>query len=268
MTDIDTELVARKSIQEIWLIKCDLLAEYAKLNAADQRIEKLMEQINNYSNHDLDYRNCNYHGQDDRIEKEIDRDIWHYLIKFYHLEKYMLCTEYDKLRKQIDDYNFPQFNLDNANQWLAALKKTVYENVQQLIEDVFNRITQQTYYTGQGQRTKKKRNNNGIDKCFIITTHDHNHLGWHDGKPTITDDLEKACYIIDGKQLPDITIKSALRREKRWEGENDYFKILICKNGNTHYWIKDEIRNKLNLYGARKGIIGENIRIKVFEDRF
>jgi len=137
-----------------------------------------------------------------------------------------------------------------------------------LIEDVFNRITNEDYFTGSGysNRTRKKRNNNGIDKHFIITTNDHYHLGWYSGKPTITDDLEKACYILDGQSVPEITIKETMRRGKIWESENKYFRIRVCKNGNTHYWLHDDIRNKLNLYGARKGIIGENIKIKVFEE--
>lgn len=262
-----SEIVVRKSIQEIYLIKCDLLSAYSRLQSEDKRITELMEQLNDYPQHDINYK-CEYHGSEDRLEKEIDRDIWHYLVKFYNLKKYMLCTEYDKLEKQIYGYDFPEFTLENANGWLSALKKVVYENIQKLIEDVFNRITQDTYYTGSGWsgRAKKKRNNNGIDEHFIITTYDLNHLNWYDGRPTITDDLEKACYIIDGKQVPEITIKSRMRQGKIWESENDYFRIRVCKNGNTHYWIKYEIRNKLNLYGARRGVIGEDIKIKVFED--
>lgn len=260
-----SELVVRKSIQEIYLIKLDVLVAYKELDKQDRKITALMEQVNNYAFHRLDYK-CDYHGEN-REEKEVDKRIWFYLMKFYNLEKYMLCTEYDKLEKQVGDYQFPVFNPDNVNAWLAALKKTVYENIQKLIEDVFNRITNDTYWTGSGysSRKNKKRNNNGISKHFIITTNDNYALSWYSNKPTITDDLEKACYIIDGKSVPDITIKQSMHQGKIWESENPYFKIRICHNGNTHYWIKDEIRNKLNLYGAGKGIIGEDIKIKVFE---
>lgn len=263
--DMEKEILLRKSIYEINQIKIELLEEYNKLILSDKNISSLFEQINTFSNHELTFRKCGSH-EEDRIEKEIDKEIWFYLIDFYHLEKYMLCTEYDKLKKQIYDYNFPIFNLNNANQWLSALKKVVYENIQKLIDDVFEHITCGTYYTGPNGYIKKKRNNSGIDKHFILTTHDCSYLGWYNRGPTITDDLEKACYLIDGKELPDITIKENIKREKRWEGENNYFKILICKNGNTHYWIKDFIRDKLNFYGSKKGIIGENIRIKILEE--
>ena len=104
-----------------------------------------------------------------------------------------------------------------------------------------------------------------FDEHFIISTGDHYSINWYNDRPTITDDLEKACYIIDGKALPDTTIKNTMRRSKIWESENPYFKIRICKNGNTHYWINDEIRNRLNYFGAKRGIIGQDCKIKIFE---
>jgi len=264
----DQELVARKSIQEIYLIKQDLLSAYKILEDTDSRIGKLFEGINSYSFHRLEYKNCSY--GEDRTQKEIDKRIWSFLIRFYNLEKYMLCSEYDKLTKQIEDYSFPVFDLENVNQWLTALKKVVYENIQKLIEDVFNRITKETYYTGSGysSRLKKKRNNNGIDRHFIITTNDNYSISYWSSKPTITDDLEKACYIMDGKTVPEITIKNLMNKGKIWDSKNDYFRIRICHNGNTHYWLNEQIRRKLNLYGAKRGVFGENIKIKIFERGF
>ena len=81
----------------------------------------------------------------------------------------------------------------------------VYESIQKLIEDVFESITQKPTGPDPGIPTglKRKRNNNGIDKHFIITTGDHYAMRWWSGRPTITDDLEKACYIIDGRELPE-----------------------------------------------------------------
>jgi hypothetical protein len=47
--------------------------------------------------------------------------------------------------------------------------------------------------------------------------------------------------------------------------ENDYFSVKFCKNGNTHYTMNEEIREKLNKWGPEGNIIGENIKIKIFE---
>ena len=77
------------------------------------------------------------------------------------------------------------------------------------------------------------------------------------------------CYIFDGESLPKVTIIDTMKSSKDGLNiaENKYMKIKVCKNGNTHYWLSDETRNKLNLYGADPSRIGENIRIKTL-DRF
>jgi len=252
----------RLTIYDLAEMKRSILAKIEIMKKTDKEIDDVMHSFRSYNFYNLERRNCRAGGSD---ENEVDKEIWQYLIGLYHLNKYMLCTEYQKLTQQIENYDFPEFTVENAEGWLISLKALVYENVQKLIEDVFNRITQGTYHVGGWNGDKKKRNNNGIDKFFIITTNDQYSLNWYSGRPTITDDLEKACYIIDGKQLPEITIKETMRRGKIWESENEYFWIRICQNGNTHYKIKEPIRKKLNLYGSRKGVIGENIRIKIFE---
>lgn len=262
----DQELIVRKNIYDVVEIKRLAIAAYDRMLEEDKNIDALMKSINHYTFYDFRFRgDC--HGET-RVEKEIDKKCWAYMIKIYNLEKYMLCTEHEKLRKQIESYDFPEFTLENAEAWLLSLKKTVYDSVQKLVEDVFDRITQDTYWTGGSSystRVKKKRNNNSIDKHFILTTYDCSSMAYWSGRPTLTDDLEKACYIIDGKLLPEVTLKSSMNKGKIWESENDYFRIRVCQNGNTHYWIKDAIRERLNLYGSKRGVIGQDIKIKIFE---
>lgn len=260
------ELVVRKNIYDLVQIRRQTLGAIETMRKADKEVDEFMESILSYNFYNL-IRLSQSRTYSDFDAQEVDKRLWQYLIKIYNLEKYMLCTEYEKMCKQIEDYNFPEFTIDNAEGWLLSLKAVIYDNVQKLIEDVFDRITRETYRTGSGwyNSVKKKRNNNGVDKFFILSTQDHCAMRWYSGRPTITDDLEKACYIMDGKELPETTIKSLMSRGKIWESENDYFWIRICQNGNTHYKIKEPILTKLNLYGARKGVIGENIKIKIFE---
>ena len=255
------EIVVRKSIQDVYEIKLKTLAAFEQIDSVCKQADQLMESINNYSFYRIQK---NVH---DSNEKNVDQRCWMYFIKLYSLEKYMLCTEYQKLVDQINNFDFPVFNMETADSWVLSLKSMVYESIQKLIEDVFQRITQETYWTGSGysNRQKKKRNNNGIDKHFIISTGDHYAMNWYSGRPTITDDLEKACYIIDGRDLPEVTIKATMRKGKIWESNNDYFKIRICFNGNTHYWLNDNIRQKLNFYGANRGQLDSNCKIKIFE---
>lgn len=259
-------IIKRLNIESIYQIKISILNKIKKLETIDHDIEKELELIKGYRPYTLNFKYDNY--DKDREIKYVDRVCWNYLVGLFELEKYMLCTDYEKMRKEIQNFQTPEFTIKNAQSWIDGLKELIYENIKTLINQVFISITEKTYYTGSGycNRQKKKRNNNGIDENFIITTGDYDLIfGWYSHRPTITDDLEKVCYILSCEKLPDLTCKIIMRDKKQNEYENKYFRIKVCKNGNTHYWLNDEIRNKLNYYGSGKGIIGENIRIKIFE---
>lgn len=262
-----TQISKKTTIYDLLEVKRNVLQEYKKLEEVNKNIADIMSMIDRYPIHNIDYRNNRPYGEN-ATRRAIDQKLWIELLKKYQLKNYMLCTEYDKMEKDIYEYKFPEFTQENAEGWILGLKATIYDNVKQLVSKVYDEITQRTYYTGGSSYNncvKKKRNNNGIDKHFIISTGDiYNIQSWND-RPTITDDLEKACYILAGADLPEMGIKRHLRQNKQYEAENEYFRIKICLNGNTHYWIKDNIRQKLNLYGSKKGVIGENIKIKIFE---
>ena len=76
-----------------------------------------MESINSYSFYRIQK---NVH---DSNEKNVDQRCWMYFIKLYNLEKYMLCTEYQKLIDQINNFDFPVFNLENADSWVPVFEK-------------------------------------------------------------------------------------------------------------------------------------------------
>lgn len=255
------DIAVRQTIPQICDIKIRVLKAYEEINRLNKTVENELKGINAYS-----YYHIRRDTHTDDV-KSVDQRCWYYLVALFNLERYMLCSEYEKMMHQIENYDFPVFTEENAWAWLSALESLVYTSVQKLIEDVFERVTTETYWTGSGysSRQKKKRNNNGIDKHFILSTGDASALSWYSRGPTITDDLEKACYIIDGKTLPEITIKSTMKKEKIWESENPYFRIRVCQNGNTHYWIKDEMRERLNFYGSKRGVLGSDLKIKIFE---
>lgn len=265
----DTRIIKRLTLQDIYLIKLKCIEKIEEIEKIQKEINDLFDSLEGYTPVRLDNK-YNTHGKN-RSEKYTDRTCWRLLIQMFELKKYMLCTKYDKMSDDIENFNFPVFNIENANGWINDLKNVIYENVTELCKQVFENITNDCYYTGSGysNREKKKRNNNGIDNFFILTTYDYSNIfGYHWNRPTVTDDLEKCCYILDGKTLPDSTIKDKMRSEKINECANDYFNIKVCKNGNTHYKIiNNNIINKLNKIGAGNSKIGEDIKIKVFDNR-
>ncbi len=262
------DIIKRPIISDIFIMKIKALNKIKEVEEITKELDSILEKYHRFKPYRIDWKYGNYDSN--REEKYIDRICWYYLVSLFELKKYMLCTEYDKMNKEIESFQTPVFNIANAEAWLSQLKSLIYKNIKTMLKTVYDKIITDYYYTGSGysNRKKKKRNNNGVDKNFILTTNDYNMVhGYYSyyGHITITDDLEKACYLLDGKTVPVKTIKETMRENKTSEAENKYFKIKVCKNGNTHYTIFEDTRNKLNLIGPDGNIIGEKIKIKLFD---
>jgi hypothetical protein len=266
--DDDTNIQVRDSIESIYERKVGILRNLERLNEIDGELESAFSVMNNWRPYRIDFRFDN--TAENPAEKYVDRACWAHLVSLFHLERYMLCTDYEKMEKEIEEFRTPEYTIENARAWIAGLKDLVNDNVRTLVKKVFVSITEGTYRVGSGYNgTKKKRNNNGVDKNFILSTGDWSScFGYWSNCPTVTDDLEKVCYLLSGKTLPEKTAKMTMRDEKSEIFEGEFFTLKFCKNGNTHYTLADDIRGKLNLYGPSGAVIGENIKIKVFENRW
>jgi hypothetical protein len=264
---MDTEIIKRPTVEDLFRLKLRSLARIQLINDTERELDKELEEIGGHTPGSIDWR-FDYHGHKSGAEKCIDRMCWRYLVQSFHLQKYMLCTEYDKMVKEIEDFQTPDFTPENAAAWIDGLKDLVHENVKSMIRSVYDKIINDHYWTGGRYRgQKKKRNNSGVDRHFIILTNDYsNTFGWgyYRNHPTITDDLEKVCYILDGLTIPDKTIKARMASDKTEEGENEYFHVKFCKNGNTHYTMKPGTLEKLNRIGPDGNLIGDKIWIKIF----
>ena len=265
------EITHRLSIADMYRLKTEALDALKRFDAMVKKTSAIYEALDGYSPIHVNYR-YEYHGDDAEI-KNIDRTCWRLLVQLADLKRYMLCTEYDKMESAIEDCSFPEFTVENAEGYIASLKSIIYENVKTMMRSVYDQITGGHYYTGSGysSRQKKKRNNNGIDKTFILATGDYHRIfGTYrfGARPTVTDDLEKLCYLFDGQKLPEHTIIEQMRSDGCSEWSNEYFHIKLCKNGNTHYTLTDEIRNKLNAYGGNTSLIDKAVKIKVFEEKW
>lgn len=265
------EITHRLSIADMFRLKTEALDALKRFDAMEQETRAIYNALHGYAPFRVEYR-YEYYGDDAEI-KNIDRTCWRLLVQIADLKRYMLCTEYDKMERAIEEFMFPEFTIENAEGYISSLKSIIYENVKTMMRSVYDQITGGHYYTGSGysSRQKKKRNNNGIDKTFILATGDYHRISGfycHTTRPTVTDDLEKLCYLFDGKKLPDHTIIEQMRSDGRSEGSNEYFHIKLCKNGNTHFTLTDEIRNKLNAYGGNTSLIDKAVKIKVFEEKW
>jgi hypothetical protein len=259
-------IIKRQNIESLVLLKKAALAEIERLEHAQECINGLMKNVNAYSPFYID-RRFGTTGKDNAV-KYVDQKIWFYMVRLFNLERYMLCTEYGKVQKQIENFDFPVFTKENAETWLDSLKGLILENVRTLVKQVYQSIIDGHYYTGSGyaSREKKKRNNNGVDKTFILHTGDYSNVfGYWNSRPTPTDDLEKVASLLSGEELPEVTLKNKAKSDKVTEVSNAHMAVKFCKNGNTHYTLGDNLRDLLNRYGPDGKTLGQDIKIRVFE---
>ena len=94
-----SDIIKRLDIESIFQIKINALEKLKQLEIIDNEIRKELEQINGYRPYRIDYRYDTY--DEDREKKYIDRICWYYLVGLFELEKYMLCTDYEKMMKEI-----------------------------------------------------------------------------------------------------------------------------------------------------------------------
>lgn len=262
-----SDIMIRHTVESLFAIRCKTIEKAKEMAKLNEEVSELYQEVNGYSPYRIENSNRIGYLQND-TEKSIDQALWRYLVKLYNLEKFMLCTDYEKMVKEIEEFRTPDFTIENANGWIAGLKSTIRDNVNTLVKKVYAEITSGHYYTGgAGYRgEKKKRNNNGIDKNFILYTADWGTIfAYWSSKPSIMDDLEKVCYILNGKTLPEKTLRNVMKGGKVDTASNDYMSVRVCRNGNTHFAITDETRNLLNKFGPSGCTIGEDIKIKIFE---
>lgn len=253
-------------IQSLVAYKEQVIINCEKMIALEKQNEDLSVELVDRTSSPLvlEWRGCRV----GHWKKEINQRVWKRLIFLLNLERYMLCSEYDKLQKEIDENKVPEFTLSTVTLWVENLKSLIYDNMEKLVKEVFRQVTEGTYRTGGGWNApKKKRNNNGIDKYFILYTGDLGCYGSAHYNPTITDDIEKCIYILAGEPLPDPSLRARMYKEDTYSGETPWFKIKCYGNGNTHYWITDQaILDKLNRVGSSgSSLFGENIKIKIFD---
>lgn len=262
---VPSKIGIKQIIQELVCYKQTMLANCKEMLRLEQENRSLSEQVVNRSSSPLEiaFRIT----KATQWEKETERRVWTRLVDLLHLERYMLCSEYEKLTDQIEANKVPSFEQETVELWIEGLKSLIYQNVELLVKEVFQKVTAGTYRVGTSWNApKKKRNNNGIDKFFILYSGDIGAYRANTNKPTITDDIEKCVYILAGETLPNPSIRSRMYRDGVSTMSTPWFKIKCCNNGNTHYWITDaKILQQLNRIGGGSSIGGEDIRIKIFE---
>lgn len=258
---MDNELEKILTVDELLMIKYRIDNAIDTIRETNVALETELEKVEGHT--PRGYGPTRYLKED---KKEAEKGLWLYLLRAYRVEQYILSNEFNAIQKAVYNCEAPDFTEGNVRGWIEGLSGRMYDGAVALVKKVYSELVNGTYRVGGWRGDKKKRNNNGIDSTFILSTCDHNMMfGYYQTTPTITDDLEKACYLLDGKQLPAVRLKDVMSKADATTGKNDYMEITVCKNGNTHYKLTEEARARLNKYGPAGNEIGEAVKIKIIK---
>ncbi len=199
---------------------------------------------------------------------ELDRSIWKYFFGASKLSELMSQKQTKEFQEKLKD---PEpFTTQAALVYKANIGGIAREQVQTLIKQVFENLTNNWYWTG---NQRKKRSNTKID----VSCHVCEGIRWdgffksfriNDSYPPIFNDVEKACFVLDGKLPPKYPddIHSHINELKSGLVGNEYFTVLCYKNGNQKVkFLRLDILEKLNQYGAPGGVLGQDIKIQEYK---
>ena len=270
----ENELQKNYSPEQLEALKTNLMNIYQVIIEKQEELQKLWESVCHLGSPvSLNIRfKTNNRDIKWNIEREFDRDAWEYFFGSANLQDIMSQKELESYHKRLDD---PEpFTAEAARKYIAngfEIAKNVLDN---LVKEVFDKLISSFYIPGGNyNKSKKKMNNMKIDKwfrtCESITKCKYGR-GWEEyyRRPAIFNDLEKCCYILDGKKPPRHPDKIC-DRLRGIDGnviENEYFEVVLYKVGNQKVRFKRlDILKKLNKYGAPGNSLGQDIRVSVFK---
>lgn len=192
------------------------------------------------------------------VRKPLDRSIWDYLIQATSLDRLMDRKAKDEFREQIAK-DPPPATADNCIATMEALLGDSALIFKRGIANAFSGLD------------RRFRSHDGfkVGARMVLTYFaDGNGYVSSNGRRDTLLDVERTFYVLDSKPQPEaaggIIGALALAKPPGWsaasyQGESDYFRVKVFKNGNAHVWfLRDDLVERVNLlladyYGAALG---------------
>ena len=210
------------------------------------------------------YRSERTYGPNDRAEfleemtLSVDRSAWNFIVGFTKLETLMDHKARTEFRRQLADKPPPV----TAETCLATMEKLAGE-----ADMIFKRGVAEAF----SALDRRFRSHDGFkigSRMVLARSMDENgrwNYAWH--RDEQLRDVERAFYVLDGKDTPDRSggIVGAIEAArggwgaKAYTAKSDYFEARVFINGNIHLWFRrKDLVERVNLlladyYGAVLG---------------
>lgn len=196
----------------------------------------------------------------EELRNDMDGEFWRDCLNELQVEKFLTTKDKEKLFDKLSE-KCPVFNEANVNETLVSFMTSKDATATDMIKKIYHEVTDMVFRLGNNSRNEnEKRLQLGIPKSFRATLfYGRNglphYISGYDKNFAFIDDLERACYLVDGKVQPDRQncIRSqtdeALRVSKT-QVDGAYFVLDFFKNGNVKLTFKNlEMLKTLNHWG-------------------
>jgi len=199
----------------------------------------------------------------EHIRKKLDVRFWHQCLEEFQVEKFLTTTDKEKLYEKLED-EAPVFNFENVMATIHGFMNSKEATATAMIRKIYEEVTDVVFRKGNSFRaTGEKRLQTGIPKSFrasIFYTYGKGlpaYISSMNSRFALIEDLERACYLVDGKLQPDrqLNIHSLVDlalRNHRSIVDGPYFQLEMFKNGNVKVTFKSlEVLKTLNHWGQK-----------------
>lgn len=236
-----------------------------KIDQVEELIREIQQEYRKHSEHSLSFKDsiCDYSASidKDKLRKTIDWKFWDIVLDISQVEKFISSKEKSDMRYKMMDEP-PIFSADDARKLISGIMNSTEALATNLIKKIYSELANASFYVGNKYNAKKQlKNKNKIEKSFRMSVFSSyglpSYVMHNDEKVAILQDLERVCYLVDGKLQPEIqgNIVNKIEEGLRTGNLNiagEYFNIIIFKNGNVKVDFKDkDIVDKINLWGSR-----------------
>lgn len=240
-----------------------------KIVSKIDQLQTLLYEINQeyklHSEHTISFANhiSNYDGKVEKgnIIKEIDYKFWSIALDLSQVEKFISSKEKSDMKEKMHE-NPPEFNYTQAKNLVHSVMSSTEALATNLIKKIYSELTNTAFYAGNHYRaTKQLKNKNKIEKSFRMSVFSRyglpSYVRHNDAQVAVLQDLERVCYLVDGKLQPDsqgniVTKLEQALRAKELVVNGDYFTLTMFKNGNVKVDFNDlDLVKKINLWGAK-----------------
>lgn len=181
------------------------------------------------------------------MTKAVDRDLWSHLIGATDLERLMDKAERDAFRAELEKSPPPA----TAENCLATLERLIGDSGLIFRRGIANA------FSGLDRRFRSHDGFKVGDRVVLSNAFSDGHWNYYRKHDETIRDVERAFYVLDGKEQPDRSggMIGLVDQERRGSFSNSafvvegvYFRLKAFKNGNAHLWFtRPDLVEKVNL---------------------